>query len=127
MNAVSILEKIRQRGFIIQAEGNAISLKPKHLVSVQIIHFIKKYKEALLTALYQEQDLLMVRHNERKHGLDQRRYEVLRLSVRRLLDSNQEESALDRYLAKILMAFNYDLEMAITHIRKGIIESEESI
>ena len=123
MEARTLLQKMRQRGFIIKAEGNAISLAPKKLLNDQIIAFISNHKNELLTALYQEQDDQKALHRDRKADLPQGRLEMLRIILRRYvkpgnpLDRRPTEHELEQYLDEILVTHNYDIEDVIATYR----------
>jgi hypothetical protein len=126
MEAVAVLQKIRQQGFVIKAEGAQISLSPKLLINDKMISFIRKHKQALLTALYQEQDKHKALHLERKRALRSGRLEIFRILLRRFLNDPKcrdmvnykgslpiNDKAVADYLDMELLNFDYDIEATI--------------
>lgn len=126
MDADAILNKLRLRGIDVVAIGNAISLTPKRLVNDQMVAFIRKHKEYLLTALYQEEDKRIALHKKRKYALRQGRLEVFRILLRRFLNDAKcremvnfkggtaiNDKTIEDYLDSELINFGYDIDAAI--------------
>ena len=113
MKYESLLEQFRTRGFVLAAAGGGIILSPKKLINERLINFVRKHKEGLLTALYQEQDV----HRGRKNALGHR-MKVLRNFIKAAYGNqwrydNTCLAELDEAVNETLMKYNYDLELAI--------------
>jgi|SRR5579862_1149555 len=130
MDVSIILQKIRQRGLVITPIGNNISLTPKNLLDDRMISFLRKHKELLLTALYQEQNEQQALHRKRKLALQQGRVHVLRILLWRFLQNgkcrqminHQENSeindkSVEVYFDGELVNFDYDIEVIIDMYR----------
>lgn len=119
MEARTILQKIRQKGFTIKAVGNAISLAPKKFLNDEMINFIREHKEPLLSELYTEQYEHIILHNNYKKRLSHR-VQVLRVLIRNKLNKNRATISesyfwvdIEKYLDATLIKHAYDLEVAI--------------
>lgn len=136
MEARVVLDRIRKRGFEIYPNGTKISVTPKKLVNSQMVNFLKKHKNELLKALYEERRDTEAKHRERKSALRQGRIEVLKVLLRRFLNDPTcremvnyknckygtpladdiiiTDLALEEYLDIELVNFDYELEDMIT-------------
>lgn len=123
MEAIAVLQKMRQQGLVVKAQGTQISLSPKHLINDKMISFVRKHKEALLTALYKEQDEQRTLHLERKRGLRDGRLQILRETLCRYIkpgcpgDLSPTKREVEEYLDSVLKQHDYDVEDAITTYR----------
>ena len=115
MEARTLLQKIRQRGFTVKALGNNLSLAPKQLINDQILFSFQKNKQKLLTARYEEED----EHKKKKNKLGHR-LGTLQICLKRCYGNSWKDDPeswlrLNQWLDQILMDWNYDLEGAIAH------------
>jgi len=130
MEARTLLERIRQRGFTIKAVGGAISLAPKQLINDRMITFVREHKEALLTALYQEKDVQKAIHRERKLALPKDLLHISRALLRRFLNDAKcrdmtnykgspiiNDKVVETYLDDELINFDYEIEAMIKMYR----------